>query len=59
MLLILIKPFIEFFNLRGNSTYVLPINGLKTEILTYSASIDSITQTDPSLTQLSILYKIS
>ena len=59
MFLILIKPFIEVFNLRGNSTYVLPINGLKTEILKYSASIDSITQPDPLLTQLSILYKIS
>ena len=59
MFLILIKPFIEVFNLRGNSTYVLPINGIKTEILKYSASIDSITQPDPLLTQLSILYKIS
>ena len=39
--------------------YVLPDIGLKTNILTYSASVDSITQPDPSLTQLLILYKIS
>ena len=38
---------------------VLPDNGLKIEIFTYSASIDSITQPDPALIQLSILYKIS
>ena len=39
--------------------YVLPDIGLKTNILTYSASVDSITQPDPSLTQLLIIYKIS
>ena len=39
----------------GNSMYVLPDNGLKTEIFLYSESADSITQQDPSL----ILYKIS
>ena len=43
----------------GNSMYVLPDNGLKTEIFTYSASADSITQQDPSLIQLLIPYKIS
>ena len=56
---ILIIPFIEFFNPSGKSMYVLPINGLKTEIFTYWASIDSISQPDPSLIQLSIPYKIS
>ena len=35
----------------------IPDNGLKTEISTYSAPIDSITQSDPSLIQLSILLK--
>ena len=54
----LIKPFIKSLNLSGNSMYVLPHNGLKIEILTYSASIDSITQPDPSLIYSSILYKI-
>ena len=39
--------------------YVLPDNGLKIEILTYSASIYSTTQPDPSLIHLSILYKNS
>ena len=39
--------------------YVLPINELYTEIVTYSSFIDSIIQPDPSLIQLSILYKIS
>ena len=58
VVLILIRPFIEFLNLRGNSMYVLPDNGQKTETLTYSASIDSITRLDPSLMQLSILDKI-
>ena len=38
--------------------YVLPENKLKTEILTYSASIDSIAEPDLSLIQLSILYRI-
>ena len=38
--------------------YVLPDNKLKTEILTYSASIDSIAEPDLSLIQLSILYRI-
>ena len=36
--------------------HVFPDNGLTTEILTYAASIDSLTQ---PLIQLSILYKIS
>ena len=53
--LVLIRPFIEFLNLRGNSMYVLPDNGLNIEIFTYSASTDSITQIDSSLRQLSIL----
>ena len=55
----LIKPFIEFLNLSGNLMYELPNNGLQIEILTYPPSIDSITQPDPSLIQLSILYEIS
>ena len=37
--------------------YVLPDNGLKIEILTYSVSIESITQPDSSLIKLWILYK--
>ena len=37
--------------------YELAADGLKTEILTYSASTDSITQLDPSLIRLSILHK--
>ena len=55
----MIRAFIEFLNLLGNSIYVLFDNRLKIEILTYSLSIYSITQPDPSLIQLSILYKIS
>ena len=47
------------FLLLGKLMYELPDNGLKTEILTYSVSIDSVTQPDPSLIQLSVLYKIS
>ena len=47
LLIILIKPFTEFLD-----------NELKIEILTYSTSIDLITQLDSSLIQLSILYKI-
>ena len=39
--------------------YVFPDNGLKIELLTYSASTDSNTQPDPSLIQLSILWKTS
>ena len=58
-LLILIRPFIEFLNLRGNQVYVLPDNEQKIEIFIYSLPTDSITQTDASLIQLSILYKIS
>ena len=54
-----IKPFIAILNLRGNSIYVLPSNGLETEILTHPASNDSIIIPDPSLIQLSILYKVS
>ena len=38
--------------------YDLPDNGLYIEILTYSASIDSIIQPDPSLILLSIPLKI-
>ena len=53
------KPFFEFFNSLGNSTNVLPVNGLCKEIFTYSPFIDSIIQPDLSLIQLSILYKIS
>ena len=34
-------------------------NGLKTEISMYWTSADSINQRDPSVIQLSILYKIS
>ena len=48
----------EFINLVGNSMYVLPDNGLSIGILTYSASIDSIIQSDPSLIQVSIILKI-
>ena len=47
----IIRPFIEFFNLQDNSMYVLPDNGLKIEIFTYSLFTDSITQPDPSLIQ--------
>ena len=39
--------------------YELPDNGLKIEILKYSLPTDLITQPDPFLIQLSILYKIS
>ena len=39
--------------------YVLPDNRLKIEILTYATFIDSISQPDPSLLRLSILYKTS
>ena len=39
--------------------YVLPENGLKIDIFTCYTSTDLITQPDPSLIQLSILYKIS
>ena len=39
--------------------YELPGNGLKLEILTYSVSIDSIIQPNPSLIQLSVLLKTS
>ena len=48
LFLILTKPFNGFLNLQGNSIYVLPdIIGLKTKILTYSASTDSIIHPDP------------
>ena len=53
------QTFHWVFNLRGYSLYVLSNNELKIDIFTYSASADSITQPDPSLIQLSILYKIS
>ena len=59
LFLIRIRPFIEFFNSLSNSMEELGDNGLETEILIYSASIDSIIRPDPSLIQLSILYKIS
>ena len=39
--------------------YALHDNGLKIEIFTYSLFIDSITQPDTSLIQLSTLCKIS
>ena len=55
LFLILINPFIEFLNIRGNSMHVLVHNGLKTELLTYSTSIDSITQPDSVLIQLPIV----
>ena len=38
--------------------YEFPDNGLQIEILTYSATIHSIIQPDPSLIQLPILLKI-
>ena len=59
LFLILTKPFNGFLYLWGNSVYVLPNVGLKTEILTYSPSTYSITHPDPLLIQLLILYKIS
>ena len=59
LFLILIRPIFEFLNLLDNFMYELPDNGLQTEILTYSASIDSIMQPDHSLIQLSILLKTS
>ena len=46
-----------FFNLQGNSIYLLPDNRLKTRIFTYSLFTDSITQQDPALIHLSILLK--
>ena len=52
------RPFTTFYNLWRNSMYVLPDNGLNIEIFTYSLFTNSITKTDPSLTQLSILNKI-
>ena len=48
----LIKTLINFFNSRANLIYVLPDDGLQTEILTYSAFKISIIQPDPSLIQL-------
>ena len=48
----------EFFNLSDNSTNVLAAYGPYIEIFTYSLFIDSIIQPDPSLIQLSILYKL-
>ena len=45
----IIKPFIGFLNLLGNSMYMLLDNGLKIEIFTYSVITDSVTQPDPSL----------
>ena len=49
LFLILIRAFIEFFNLLGNSLYVLPDNGTQTEISTYSPFTDSITKPGFSL----------
>ena len=57
--LILIKPFLGFFNSLGNSIKELPISGLYFEMFTYSPFIDSIFQPALSLIQLSILYKTS
>ena len=51
------KPFIEFLNTRDNSVYVLPYNGLKIEIFSYSLSTYLTTQPDSSLIQSSILYR--
>ena len=51
----LIRPFIEFLNLRGNSMYALPDNGLKIEIFIYSLSTYSTTEPDFLLIQLSII----
>ena len=59
LFLTLIRPLFEFLNLLGNLMFLLPDNGLKREVLKYSSSIDSITHPNPSLIQLSILYKIS
>ena len=53
------QTFFELFNSLGNSKTELPITGLYFEMFTYSPLIDSIIQPDPSLIQLSILYKIS
>ena len=52
------QTLLEFFNLSDNSTNVLPAYGPYIEIFTYSLFIDSIIQPDPSLIQLSILYKL-
>ena len=57
LFLILIKSLIEFLNLRDNSMYVINVfNGLKAEILTYSASNDSGNQLSPWLIEWLILY---
>ena len=57
--LILIKPFIEFFYLSGNSIYEHLDNGISTEILRYSPSMYSIVQADHLLIQSSNLCKTS
>ena len=57
LFLILIRAFIEFFNLLGNSLYVLPDNGTQTEILTYSPFTDSVTKPDFSLIN-PIIYSV-
>ena len=59
LFLMLIKHFFEFLSFSCNSMCELPGNGLKLEILTYSVSIDSIIQPNPSLIQLSVLLKTS
>ena len=53
IVLILIRHFLSFFHFISNSVNVFPDNGLKIEILTYSVSIDSITQPDTSSIQIS------
>ena len=59
LFLILIRSFSEILNLLGNLMYEIPDKGLQVETFTYSLSVDSIIQTDPSLIQLSILLKTS
>ena len=53
------QVFLEFPNLSGSSIYELPDNRLQIETLTYTPSIDSITQSDSLLIQLSVLLKTS
>ena len=53
------QDFIAFLNLLDNLMYELAVNGLKIEILSYSAFIYSIAQADSSLIQLSVLQKLS
>ena len=53
------QTFHWFLKLLSNLMYMPPANGLKIEIFTYLLWTDSIAQPNPSLIQLSILYKIS